>query len=386
MSQPGIAAQVFPPGEFLKEELTARGWSQADLADILGCSERLTSEVINGKRALSMETARGLGEALGTGPELWLNLENQFQLSRPAPGNKGTIARRARLFEKAPVKELVLRGWIESSGDPDVLEQSLLGFLGIDAVEDEPVIWPHAARKSTSYQEIAPSQLAWLCRARQLAQTMDAPDYHEEALKRVLKNLSTLHQEVEGVCYVPRILLDGGIRFVVVEHLSGTKLDGACFWLDAASPVVVLSLRYDRVDYFWHTLLHELGHLQAKDGLLNDAIPMDSDLLGGAKTEDRPASEKAADAFAVEQLVPQRILRQFIQGARPKYSARAITQFARKLQIHPGIIVGQLQYRGEIPYSHSRRLLEKVRSLVIEKAVTDGWRKAQPPSPRPPLS
>ena len=75
-------AEVFPPGDFIAEELEARGWSQIEFADILGRPARLVSELIAGKRAITPETARGLGAAFGTGPEFWMNLERDYQLSR----------------------------------------------------------------------------------------------------------------------------------------------------------------------------------------------------------------------------------------------------------------------------------------------------------------
>ncbi len=77
-----VPAEVFPPGEFLAEELEARGWSQTDFAEILGRPPRLVNEIIQGKRAISTETARGIADALGTSAEYWLNLEAIYQLRR----------------------------------------------------------------------------------------------------------------------------------------------------------------------------------------------------------------------------------------------------------------------------------------------------------------
>ncbi len=73
-----VAAEVFPPGEFIKEELEARGWTQTDLAEILGRPFQLVNEILAGKRAISPETAQGLGEAFGTGAQVWMNLENTY--------------------------------------------------------------------------------------------------------------------------------------------------------------------------------------------------------------------------------------------------------------------------------------------------------------------
>jgi HTH-type transcriptional regulator / antitoxin HigA len=79
-----IPAEVFPPGEFLRDELEARGWTQADLAKILGLPRRLISEIIDGKRAITTETAWGLGDAFGVDSQFWLNLESAYKLSRLA--------------------------------------------------------------------------------------------------------------------------------------------------------------------------------------------------------------------------------------------------------------------------------------------------------------
>lgn len=71
----------------------------------------------------------------------------------------------------------------------------------------------------------------------------------------------------DSVRQVPGVLANAGVRFLIVEILPTTRIDGVCLWLDASSPVVALSLRYDRIDAFWHTLLHECAHVKYKDGL-----------------------------------------------------------------------------------------------------------------------
>src|SRR5438874_8013675 len=119
-----IPAEVFPPGEFIKEELEAREWTQADLAEILGRPPRLISEIINGKRAISPETATGLGEAFGTGAQFWMNLESAYQLTRVKAQNDA-VARRASLYSKAPVKEMLKRRWIEPVHSVDALEKQI---------------------------------------------------------------------------------------------------------------------------------------------------------------------------------------------------------------------------------------------------------------------
>ena len=73
-------AEVFPPGEYIQEELEARGWLQSDLVSILGVDKKTVSDIIGGKRSITPEMAVLIGEAFGTGPEVWLNLDNAYRL------------------------------------------------------------------------------------------------------------------------------------------------------------------------------------------------------------------------------------------------------------------------------------------------------------------
>lgn len=88
-------AEAFAPGEFVREELEARGWTQSDLARVLGRPLQTVNLIINGKKAITAETAKALGLAFGTRPELWLNLESAYQLAR-APDPDPAIVRRAK--------------------------------------------------------------------------------------------------------------------------------------------------------------------------------------------------------------------------------------------------------------------------------------------------
>ena len=86
---------MYPPGEFIREELEERGWTQRDLADVLGRPLQTVNQIINGRKGITPETAVELGAALGTSAELWMNLESGYRLSlvgKPDP----MISRRAR--------------------------------------------------------------------------------------------------------------------------------------------------------------------------------------------------------------------------------------------------------------------------------------------------
>jgi len=356
-------AEVFPPGEFLREELEARGWSQQDLAAIIGKSENLVSLILNGKRSVTPETAVALGDAFGTSAEYWMNLETIYQLNR-AP-REPAVSLRAQLYQKAPVKEMVKRGWIEDSENAEVLKSRILSFFEQTSLS-EGCIFDYAARKAASYSETTPAQSAWLFRARQLARAshVDHP-WKPKDLRQLVAELSQLTLSLEEARHVPWITGRLGVRFVVVEPIAQCKIDGACFWLDAHSPVIAVSLRYDRIDNFWFTVMHEMGHIGQ-----NDKTHIDVDILDSA---DKPEEEREADAFATQALIPQDALRDFCTRVGPLYSRINITRFAAVQRVHPGIVIGQLARAGVIPWSHMRDMLVKIRKIVTASALTDGW-------------
>lgn len=372
-------AAVFPPGDFIREELEERGWTQVDLAEILGRTPASVNEVIMGKRVVSPEIAKGLGDAFGTGPEFWLNLDAVYQLSK-VRDEGDAVARRAKLYSKAPIKEMIRRHWLEASDNLDVLEKRVLDFLELQSLNDGPKMIAHAARKSTAYGEVTPCQRAWLFRARQLARSLQAPGFNQKRLEDALERLRDLLQASKEVRRVPRILSEAGIRLVIVEPLPQTRIDGSCMWLDARSPVVALSLRFDRIDYFWYTLMHEIGHV--KNGHVQNDVILDVDYLMPEEETSggRPRQEREADDFALDYLVSQPKLKAFIKRVRPLYSKAKIVEFARTMGVHPGIVVGQLQHRREISYARSRDLLDtnKVRSVITAEALTDGWGLTRP--------
>jgi Plasmid maintenance system antidote protein len=362
-------AEVFPPGDFLREELAERGWTQEVFAEIIGKSERLVNEVIAGKREITPPTAQAIAAAIGTSAQFWLNLETTYRLYLVQKRLTGTddVSRRAKLYSKVPVKEMVKRGWIERSSNVEILEKRICDFLGIRNIDDEPDRMPHAARKSSPYGSVDPTLRAWLCRARQMAavaQTTAA--FTKDSVQRAKELLQPLLRAAAETRQVSRILSSCGIRFVVVETVSKAKVDGVTFWLDRSSPVIAVSLRYDRIDWFWFTLMHELVHAEQRDGRSQPVIDdLDEKIL--------PDSEKQVNACAQEWLVPGPELNDFIARTAPLYSRSKIENFARRIGVHPGIVVGQLHHREALGYSHHRAFLVKVRATVTASTLTDGW-------------
>lgn len=373
-------AKAFPPGDFIKEELEARGWTQQSLAEIMGRQTSVVSAIVNGKRAISLDIANELSSAFGTSADYWVNLEKSYQqFARSRSDN--SISKRARLFELAPLKEMAKRNWIEPTNDWAVIERQVCDFLEIPSLDEEPKAFAHAAKKSSPEEPATPAQGAWLRRAKRLARGVQAARFSDGSFADAIRNIKRLMESPEDIRQVPKILAEAGIRFLIVENIAHAKIDGACFWLNNQAPVIAMGMRYDRIDNFWYVLTHEMGHVLNRDGVSGAPI-WDANLVGDEAIpfEQKSEMEKQADVFAQKTLIDQAAMENWIARTSPLYSKVKILAFARMNRVHPAIVLGQLQHRKEVDWSHSREMLVKVRYLITPVALTDGFGNVLPAS------
>jgi HTH-type transcriptional regulator/antitoxin HigA len=363
------------PGEALREALEAKGWTQEELAMIAGRSRGTIAEIISGRTGITPEMAVSLGAAFENEASEWLNLDAKFRLAQVV-GDSAEIQKRMSLFTIAPVRDMQKRGWIQETIDVRELEEELKKFFSVSSLDRPPDI-PVATRRNTKAQDLTPQQRAWCFRAREMATALVVRRFNLSRLQEASKEIRSLAAYRKEAQYLPQLLADYGIRFVVVEPLPGAKIDGAAFWLDEGSPVIATSVRYDRIDAFWFTAMHEFAHIQN-----GDAVSVDNQLLVDAPKDraGRDDAEQRADAEASSSLVPKAELESFIRRIGPLYSKTRIIQFAHRIKIHPGIIVGQLQHYGEISFRTHREMLVRIRDVITAVALTDGWGHSITPS------
>jgi HTH-type transcriptional regulator / antitoxin HigA len=170
-----------------------------------------------------------------------------------------------------------------------------------------------------------------------------------------------------------------GVRFVVVEQLPSAKIDGVCFWIDD-SPVIGLSLRFDRLDNFWFVLRHEIEHVLRGDGkeiaILDDLEGVKGSVAGSINEAER-AANMAASVF----VVPTAKLDSFMARKGHFISEKDVVGFAGVLGTHPAIVVGQLQHKTG-KYQLFRKYLVPVRKHIVEASTMagaiDGWGTVAP--------
>lgn len=383
MSIASMLKDVPHPGEFIRDELEARRWAQRDLAYILGVSEQSVNAIMSGKRGISPDMAQSLSKAFGISAEYFLNLQKAYELSTAREADPA-IERRAKLQSVFPIREMVKRGWFEETQDISLLEAQVTRFFQTNSLDQVPCL-THNAKKGGDYSETTPLQWAWLYRVRQIAAEMVVTSYSEKKLHKALGDFERFLVDPEEIRHVPRLLAEAGVRFVIVETLPKANIDGVCFWLDKKSPVIGMTCRHDRIDNFWFVLRHEIEHLLNKDGQQGKLSSEQVDVDLNPTADDLPEEELRANKAASQFCADQEALESFMIRKYPYMSEKHTLGLARRLQRHPGIVVGQLQFKMAVNYNINKynwlnKHKVKIREYLEGSALIDGWGEPAPVS------
>ncbi|MFD4429717.1 HigA family addiction module antitoxin, partial [Nocardia sp. NPDC058497] len=300
----GLPAQAFPAGEYLRDEIEARGWTVAEFAQILGRPTQAVSEILNGHKEITAETAMEIAAATDTEAATWLRLQNTYRLwklSRTAGSERtAVVSRRARLAQLVPMPELRQRGIVPTGAGIDEEEAAVCEFLGIDDPMSTPVI-EFAARRSDEGRPISPAQLAWISCVRRTVR-LNPSEVAPLGDVRKLAGEVVRHARVpSALAALPDLFRQYGIRLVYVAPFKSGKIDGGAYLGKSGTPVVALSGRIQRIDSVVFTLLHELAHVHL--GHLSGGIALDSDVCAATQNE----TEHAADKLAMEWALPGRL-------------------------------------------------------------------------------
>lgn len=342
------------PGEKLRKELEKRGWTQNELAAMIGRSTQSINDIIASRRSITPDMAVLLEAATGVTARQWLLLEGMIQLEKAkADTPKDQVTKRVELFSLAPVSEMMKRGWIIKTRDPNVIESELLKFYGVGQLEK---IGSFAAnfKISEAHTPQSAAIAAWLRKVELEASNMPVDSYTRHNIESLVTKLKKSSRKDKPFNTSKAVMAEYGIRLVYEKHLNQTYLDGAALKTNGI-PTVAMSLRYNRIDNFVFVLFHELAHviyhLDSAKNPFWDENPL--------SRQDLP-EERQANYQAEEWLIPGWQYQEFISSCRGKYSKQRIEDFADYLEIDPGVIVGRLQHDRRINYSQFREFLKPV--------------------------
>ena len=314
------------PVDAIALKMAEVGWSQKDLAAALGSPSR-ASEILNRKRAPSIEHIRVLHREL--------KIPAEVLIGQSQPGDTFTDEDLKRL----PLKEMIRRGWLGSQTlDAHGALAQVRDFLARVSLGSTPVFMRRSVYGSID-ESARLSTYAWLSRVVLRAREErrhDARFIPQSLTTEFMQQVSKLSCTDQGPVLAQEFLAMKGISLVVERELSGMKLDGAVVRDDDGSPIIGMTLRHDRLDSFWFTLMHELAHLQRHLG--TQAIAFVDDIANVDPTDHR---EREADAIAAEVMIPRAVWAR--SDAARRRTGEAVESLASELRISPAIVAGRIR-------------------------------------------
>lgn len=316
------------PIEAIRFRMEQLNLKSIDLAPYLGGKSRV-SEILSGKRSLTVKMVKNLEEGLGI----------------PASSLIGsTGANTAKRWTPRLLRLMLSRGYFGSdvgAGDVDlIVSEGRLKTL----LNSVSTLRP-ALLRQTNYRDDSSvdKQLlgAWLAKvtieARSIIGDQDVPVFQYGDINWI-NDLVKLSTTPDSPIQAIQLLRTKGIVVVVEPPLPSTRLDGAMMPLDGRV-VIGMTLRHDRLDNFWFTLMHEVAHAALhcdRDDVFFDNLESSFDLLD--------QREKEADAYARNALIPEDIWSR--SPIRRNATPMIIKAFAKKIGVDEAIVAGRLRYEG----------------------------------------
>jgi HTH-type transcriptional regulator/antitoxin HigA len=322
------------PISAIRFRMEEQGLRQADLAPLLGSRSRV-SEVLAGKRPLTVQMIRTLSTALGIPAETLVGTSQDEGSFQPVTTEEIDWGR-------FPAKEMERRGWFGSVKNARALpvEDCVKKFFSEVASEPAFALYRRTLHGDGLTVQNRYSILAWTARVlvRAKPETAEAPAFAPERVSiDMLRDLARLSYLDQGPRLAKEFLAKAGITLIIEPALPKTQLDGVALFTEKQRAVIGLSLRFDRLDAFWFTLLHECVHVWKH---LSSAREAFVDRL--EHTESDEYREKEANRQAREIFIPRAIWRRSRAFLSP--TRDSIQELAAELRIHPAIIVGRIHY------------------------------------------
>lgn len=316
------------PIEAIKFRLEQLGKTKRDLKPILGSDSRV-SEIMSGKRRLTLPMVKAVHDHLGVPYDVLMN-----DLCKSASEDVQS--------SNYPVSELRKNGWLGKFNDQGSSDEDGLSWLFARGQASECTL-PLLRENSSAYRNAKTDNYAlhaWCLHVRGLAleTAVESPFREGSITLELLKQLAPLSALNDGPRLAVEFLGKKGVRLVFAKHLKKTYLDGAAMLLADGSPVVALTLRHDRLDSFWHALMHELAHVGRH--LHRDTCMLLFDEF--ALSDDSDRIEIEADQWAIESLVPSSRLEEL--GDLRQVSAADINALASDLNVNVAIVAGRVQF------------------------------------------
>jgi HTH-type transcriptional regulator/antitoxin HigA len=330
-----------PPGRLIQRELSAAGFTQADVAARTNVSAKHLNQVLHGHVPLSADVAVSLEMVLDVSADLWLRMDASWQAARLRRSSHESFADLAGWLSQFPDAVLESRGVVDKSASVASRVEQLLRFFRVADVEAFERVWlaPQANYRRSQKFTIDPYATAlWVRLAEQAAEELapQAGGYDAQRLREVARLIPRLSQLPVGHAFSQAVslLLTAGVLLVFIPEVDNTRICGVFRWTQTGHPMIALSGRQKYLDVLWFTLLHEIGHVVLHP---KRATYLEIDGNGAVADDDRDTLESAADDFAQNALLGPRE-RQLVPSL---LNSDELLALAERAGVNPGIVAGR---------------------------------------------
>lgn len=322
------------PIEALLFRMEQQNLSPDDLVQYIGSRSKV-SEVLSRKRQLSLNMIKALNTGLGIPAKVLLNQRGaDIELSK---------------YDMFPIKEMLKRGYlgVVESSNIELLKKRVEDFFGIVSSSEDIFALLSRTYYVRSPKPMNPHYLfTWATQVIRKAKKVENVGLFrlEKITHDFMRSIIDLSDEDDGIAKAINLLKKNGIVVIVEPHFPYTYLDGAAIIIKDFNPIIGLTIRQDRLDNFWFTLIHELSHIVLHK---NSGVSLFYDNVESIDMNDK--REMEADKLAIETMVPEKCWRKSPASILP--SLNEAIKLAKELSIHPAIIAGKMRYENKF-YSY----------------------------------
>jgi HTH-type transcriptional regulator / antitoxin HigA len=336
---------VSSPLDTLISVIEERGYSLVELSEQLGRSLEEVNSVLLGRLKLDSEFAKDLEKVLNVSKDFWLSRQSKYSATIDYQSRVHNFTEQD-LIDGLPLASLKRLGWIDCGRDSASKLAAALKLFAVTSIDEykEKYLGQYSAvafRESVTYTSNPLSVMAWLRKSEAEAEATNCASWDRAKLNKHIAEAKKLTRIKDPRIFLPNlkaICAGCGVALVIVAAPDGCRASGATKFLSDAKAMIALSLRYKSDDQFWFTFFHEIGHLvlHSEQALF---LEDDSDVTAD--------EEQEANDFARNILLPTST---FDRISSQKLGYKNILRLAFEFGISPGILVGQLQHSGLIPY------------------------------------
>lgn len=346
---------AFHPGSYVEEIVEELNITQAEFAVRLGTTSKTISKIINGEERISKDIANKLAKLTGVSVQTWLNLQANYDAKLVEIENKMDNDEHevCDLIDLSSLKNNSFIAKKRYSSIEKIQElRKLLNISNLARLSEFNSSVSYRRAKNINDKSIVNSNVM-LELAMNEARNKTSNKYSRTKLEKILPDIKRMNTEDPNIFYpdLTKKLLDCGIVLVALPIIKGAGLNGATKKFKNGSVLLMITDRNKGSDIFWFSLVHELGHIYYEDFYSN----LEGD-------EEYSRNEERADEFAANFFIPSDKYDYFV--ANRVFTEQSITDFAKQLGIHPGIVVGRLQRENLIEYYDFNNLKEKYRISI----------------------